>query len=396
MKNPELFIIIDDKEIFLIAGYIEQHDNFRLTQKLTFPVTGMSENKISDLDKIIDTIKKNILSIEQEVNFTFKDLTIILNNLDISFLNLGGFKKLNGTQISKENITYILNSLKSYVNEFEANKKILHIFNSYFSLDKKKLDNLPIGLFGDFYAHELSFNLINKNDFKNLERIFKTCNLKIKKILLESFVKGSIISDKNYNIDTFLYIHLNKKNTKVFFVENDSIKFEQKFKFGTDIIANDISKITYLDIQEVNDFIKNNFNFENVFEENLLEKEYFKEGRYRKIKKKLILDIAEARIKELCEKLFYNNINFKGSITKIKTVFLETTDEFNLNFFKKIYENHFSKKNKFELKFVKKFHTEEMINAARKIVHFGWKREAIPVAQLKKSIFSKLFDKVFK
>jgi len=46
-------------------------------------------------------------------------------------------------------------------------------------------------------------------------------------------------------------------------------------------------------------------------------------------------------------------------------------------------------------KFIKKFETEEIIDAACKIVHFGWKKEAIPVAQLKKSLFSRLFDKVF-
>jgi cell division protein FtsA len=396
MKHiPELFIKICDSEIYLIAGYIEEQNNFHLIEKLTLPNIGTSKNKISDLEKNINSIKKSIFLIEQRINYTFKDLIIILNDLEISFLNLSGFKKLNGTQISKENITYILNALKSYVDEFEKNKKILHIFNSYYCLDKKKLDNLPIGLFGDFYSHELSFNLINENDFKNLESIFKRCNLKIKKILLESFVKGSIISDKNSNIDTFLHIQLNEKNTKVFYVENDSIKFEQKFKFGTDIIANDISKITSLDIKEVKQFIKNNSNLENVKESDLLEKEYFKEDRYRKIKKKLIIDIAEARIKELFEILFYENINFKGSLKKIKIVFLETTDELNLNCFKKIYKEYFLIKNKLDLKFIKKFETEEIIDAACKIVHFGWKKEAIPVAQLKKSLFSRLFDKVF-
>ena len=393
--SPELFIKIDNSEIFLIAGYIEEQNNFHFIEKLNLPITGISENKISDLEKITNLVKKNILLIEQKVNYTFKDIIIILNNLDISFLNLSGFKKLNGTQISKENITYILNSLKSYINEFEENKKILHIFNSYYYLDKKKLDNLPIGLFGDFYSHELSFNLIDKNDFKNLENIFTRCNLNIKKILIDSFVKGSILSDRNSMIDTFLHIQLNEKNTKVFYVENDSIKFEQKFKFGTDIIASDISKITSLDSAEVIKFIRNNQNLENVMEGDLLENDYFKEGRYRKVKKKLIIEIAEARIKELCEIILYKNINFQGSLKKIKIIFLEAADESNFNCFKKIYKDYFSKKNKLDVKFIKKFETEEMIEAACKIVHFGWKKEAIPVTQTKKSLFSRLFEKVF-
>ena len=65
----------------------------------------------------------------------------------------------------------------------------MHIFNSEYSLDKKKLDNLPIGLFGNFYSHELSFNLINKNDYENLRNIFKQCNLKIKKNYFKKFYR---------------------------------------------------------------------------------------------------------------------------------------------------------------------------------------------------------------
>ena len=138
MKNfPKLFIKIGDLEISLIAGYVDDQNNFELLEKFIFPIDGISKSKIIDLDKITNLLKRNILTIEQKVNFTFKDIIIILNNLEISFLNLCGFNKLNGSQISKETITYILNSLKLCVDKFEENKKILHIFNSEYCLDKK-------------------------------------------------------------------------------------------------------------------------------------------------------------------------------------------------------------------------------------------------------------------
>ena len=81
-----------------------------------------------------------------------------------------------------------LNNLKSYINLIETKKNILHIFNSNFYLDNKKIDNLPIGLFGDFYSHELSFVLINSNDYKNLIQIFKylVCHLQ----LISFFLRG--------------------------------------------------------------------------------------------------------------------------------------------------------------------------------------------------------------
>ena len=69
----------------------------------------------------------------------FKEIILILDNFNFEFINFSGFKKLNGSQILNLNITYILNTLKSCVEEIETKKKVLHIFNSRFYLDNKKI-----------------------------------------------------------------------------------------------------------------------------------------------------------------------------------------------------------------------------------------------------------------
>ena len=42
--------------------------------------------------------------------------------------------------------------LKFDIDKIESKKTILHIFNSRFLLDNKKIENPPIGLFGDFFS----------------------------------------------------------------------------------------------------------------------------------------------------------------------------------------------------------------------------------------------------
>ena len=51
---------------------------------------------------------------------------------------------------------------------FLLQNNIVHIFNSKSILDGTNVENLPIGLFGDFYSHELTFFLINNNDLNNI------------------------------------------------------------------------------------------------------------------------------------------------------------------------------------------------------------------------------------
>ena len=84
----------------------------------------MSENKITNLDLIYKIIKDNIYVIEQKINFIFKDVILIIKDFNNSIINFTGYKKLNGTQLDKDNVTYILNSLKSKVNEIEKQKKL--------------------------------------------------------------------------------------------------------------------------------------------------------------------------------------------------------------------------------------------------------------------------------
>ena len=123
MNNlPKLFISIEELEINLIAGNNDEQNGFIILEKLILPTYDINKNKTIDFNKIANLIKRNILIIEQKINYIFKEIIVIINNLEISFINLSGFKKLNETQITKENITYILNSLKSYVDEFEKNK----------------------------------------------------------------------------------------------------------------------------------------------------------------------------------------------------------------------------------------------------------------------------------
>ena len=395
IHSPKLFIKFDLEEISIIVYDTDELDNFKILEKLIFPIIGFDNKRINDLEKIFEKIKKNILIIENKINYFFKDLIIILNNFNISFLNLSGFKKLNGTQVTKENITYIINSLKSNVDEFENNKKILHIFNSKYSLDKKKIDNIPIGLFGNLYSHELSFNLMNNNDYKNLKNIFEKCNLKIKKILLDSFVKGSLISEKNQDIETFFYVQMDKNYSKIFYVENDSVKFEQDFKFGTEIIINDIVKITKLKPEIIKKILENYITDKKFLDSPYIEKEYFEDQQYRKIKKELIFNIAEARIKELSEILFIKNINFAGSINCVKVIFLEFINIQEYNFFKDLYSDQFSNRLKLITKFIECPKIDEEVVQAIKIDQFGWKKEAIPVTVNKKSYIGRILQKIF-
>ena len=397
MKNLslKLFLEIAGSTYVFFVCEIDEQNNCKIVYKLEIPLKGINNCKVSDFDTAFSSIKESIFKIEQNFNRTFKEIILILENFDSSFVNIAGYKKLNSSQILRENITYILNSLKSYIDETEKKKYILHIFNSKFQLDNKKIDNLPIGLFGDFYSHELSFILINSNDFKNLNNIFERCNLKVKKILTKSFIKGANISNNYKNTESFFHIKMSNNNSKIFYFENNSLKSEEIFKFGTDIIVSDISKITALKIETVKTILGQIEFEENISESELIDTELLSEERNNKVKKKLIYDIILARLEEIAELIIFDNINFNYYNKNSKVIFLEIDSALKFNGIKDIFEKVFSCNGTFELIVIKDLSNDKMINTMNQLVHFGWKKEAIPITLSKKSIIARFFDTIF-
>ena len=214
--NPlNLFIEINNFEFVFVVVESSDDNNSKIIFIENIPIQGIKDNKIHDYNLILTILKEKIYLLEKKLNFIFKHAVIILDNFDCSIISFSGFKKLNGSKLMKENITYILNFLKSKINEIENKKTILHIFNTKFVLDDKEIMNLPIGLFGNSYCHELSFFLIDNNDHQNLHQIFNDCNLKIKKIISKNFIEGATLIKLNYNLNNLFKIEISENNIKV-------------------------------------------------------------------------------------------------------------------------------------------------------------------------------------
>ena len=396
MANDSIFFFIDINESNLTFAVIQKNEeNFTLTYNNKVQIEVFKNNLISDFDLVKKTIKDNIYNAEQKLGVILKEVILIINNYDCSIINLTGFQKLNGSQLTKENITYILNSLKSKIEETESEKTVIHIFNSKFSLDTKDVENIPIGLFGNFYSHELSFFLIKNLYHKNLQNILSECNLKINRIISKNYIDGINLIKDDFSSGTFLNVEINKESAHIFYFENSALKFSQDFNFGYELIIKDICKIISFRSETVKKILIN-FDFLNLSKEEFIKKEFFEEKNYRKIEKRLIYQIAEARIQEKIELIILKNLNLSSFLKKDSRIFLKINDFLISKSFKKIYQSYLSNKGNFDVKIIENFDEEKFFLNAYSLVQYGWKKEAVPVVLEKKSIITRFFNLFFK
>jgi len=397
LNKPYLIISLDDNKIVFNIISFNEKKNYKLIKNITIDSEGIQNGRIVDTEHVSQLIKKNINFIEDELDYLFSTASVIINPNNVNCLNISGYKKLNGSQISKEDITFILNDIKKMITSNENKHSLVHLFNSSFSLDSDNLENLPIGLFGEFYNQNMTFFLVNKNVLKNIKLTFNSCGINIDRIILKSFVCGINFLLKNQNTKNFTTITLEDNRTNISLFKNKSYVFTQDFNFGMDIIVKDISKLCSLTIREVIFFLKT-INLKQVLESNeesCVDKIFFFESPYRKIKHQLILDITTARLDELIDVCYEKNTNLNYFRQNNNNIYINIEK---FEYFKNI--QFALQKNKFidpQLVFGENIEdcSLSILNGTAELIGKGWEKEAIPVIQTKKSIISSFFSRLF-
>ncbi len=112
IDQPYLFVEINDKNFnFLVVKYDENFD-FKIVYSETVKSQGIYDGKVIDLLNISKVIKKSLNSIENKISFTFKSATIISDQNTYKCINVSGYKNLSGSQITDDDISFILNDIK--------------------------------------------------------------------------------------------------------------------------------------------------------------------------------------------------------------------------------------------------------------------------------------------
>ena len=396
MTSKKLFIELKNKNIIFQAIELNKDNNYKVLDEINTISLGLDNGNIIDLEECASTLQDCLFKIERKLDLTFNNVTLIINNQDAEIINLNNSKKLHGDQLTKEDISYIINNSQKQIIDNSPNKEIIHLFNTSFFLDGEEKRKLPLGLAGDFYTHQLTFFLIKKNSLKNFKILFGMCNLTIQRIIDSNFLFNMNVYNLNSSIN-FFCMDLGKEKSSLALFYNGSFCFQENFNFGTNIIKKDVSKLCSIEL-DIIDKIISEINFEKEFSEELIDKKYFNRKPYRKISISYIKEIMLARLNELLDKIFVNNINIKYLKTNIENCFIFIEDQnirtnLRQNLFDYLIEKERMKK------FLIKEKTQNDIylrcKLAAKLINDGWLNEVLPIIQPKKSFISRVFTSLF-
>ncbi|MDC1095920.1 hypothetical protein OAS47_01220 [Pelagibacteraceae bacterium] len=394
IKKPYLLIEINENNIKFLVVEFKENLEFDVCDSFIVDSAGITGGRITNILDLSQIIKKQLNLIEKKIGYIFKTTTVVYDYRDVKCINISGFKKLSGSKIMSEDISFILNDVKKTILENEINYSLIHLFNTNFVLDKVSIKNLPIGLHGDFYNQHLTFFLLPKNEIKNLNIVLNNCHIESERIISKSFVRGIDLLKKEQADKTIILVNIGQKMSNISIYKNLSFLYCENFTFGTDIIIKDISKVCSLNFELAKDLF-NKLNFFNSAKDDYIPENYFKDVTYRKISNQLVEKIILARSEEIIDIIYNKNINLSHLIRKDSIVNVA----FEVENYNKNLKNYF--RNLFYLKEIIFANQDIQVSqfkdclAAASLIGKGWEKEAIPIIQTKKSIISRIFEKLF-
>jgi len=367
------------------------------------PSEGMHNDTIVNLEKATNAIRSCIARAENKAKISLKKINLIFEQADFLCTKFSKHKNVDGSKIHKEDIEFLLNEAKKQLTHNDKKQSIIHIFNHNYVVDGKNFVEEPIDIYADKLSHEVTFITMPKNNLKNIDQVFVDCDIEIERLFSRIFALGVKLLNYNELKCGSAIFDLGSDKTSLGLFKNLALVHSITIPIGINHITKDISKVCSLDLEEA-EKIRNDIDFSfhknsKIFDENnYLKNTYFIKSNFRKISKKLILDVIKSRLDEILDSLKMHLI-VPGFDLNSGISFLITGGGSNLLNIDKYFSNFFETN-------VKKCPTDEPQNhyieknfssclGAIKIIKEGWETEAIPETQSnnlkKKGFLGKIF-----
>ena len=374
-----------------IKFIIVKNDKDNISEILATSTTnteGIHNGTITNPKKASDVIRSCISKAEKKAGVSIKKINVVIEQPEFLCTKLSKNRKINGSKVQKEDISFLLREGKKQVNLNDARQSIIHIFNHNYIVDGKTFIEEPINIYADYLSHEMTFVTMPKNNIKNINQTFIDCDIEVERFISSIFASSIELLNQEDLYKGSILIDFGFEKTSLGLFKNLALVNSLTLPIGVNHLVKDVSKICSLSLEESRNIIKK-FNFSisdnnHLFnEENNLKKDFFSSSNFRKISKSLILNIIKTRIDEILE-LIKKQIFLSGFSSNIAQNFFFIGGGSHLVSIDKYFSNFFQIEIRKIEKYGKNNNEDNLAEnfssclGAFKLIKNGWETEAIP------------------
>jgi len=365
---------------------------------------GIHNGVIVNSSQASDVIRACLSEAEKKANVTLKKINVIIEQPEFLCTKFSKNRKINGSKIQKEDISFLLKEAKKQVTLNDPRQSIIHIFNHNYIVDGKTFLKEPINIYADHLSHEMTFVTSPKNIIKNINQVFLECDIEIERIISGIFALGAFhLNETELNLGSIL-IDIGFEKVSLGMFKQFALVHSFTLPIGINHLIKDISRVCALTLEESEKIVKEikfSDKIREINKKKILPEHFFISSKFRKITLDLIYDVIQSRLEEIFE-ILYKEIKYLGlKKNSGQNIFivgggsnLSYIREFSSILLEVEVKKLLVEKND-TINIVENFKYFSSCLGALKIINSGWETEAIPEKNMhphsKLAFFSKIF-----
>jgi len=260
---------------------------------------GLSKGIVEDSDELFRAIERAIKRAESQAGVKPARVLVNIPPHGMQFIHNVGLliSKEESGQISEKDKMECIKRSKNVVQN--TDQKMVHVMPLFYKVDGTLVQN-PVGVFGETLEVHTHIVLTQSQTILSLYNVLKKLELTVNGMIYDGLATSEVVLNDNNRENGCVFIDIGGRFTKVNVFKNHLLYKSFVLPVGGETFTNDIAQCLKLSIPEAE---RLKLEFGDVNLEAVSTQEYVevttKEGEKKDIKKLLLSQIVEARMKEL-------------------------------------------------------------------------------------------------
>ena len=222
-------------------------------------------------------IQKTIYDLEKKTKEYLEEVSLMLDGPDIISISFALSKKLDGLELKKEDIQFLIQDAKQQILRNYTNLNIIHIIVKSYKIDNTDYVFPPININCDLLSLDIIFLCLPKKNIEKIKKLFSNFDVSVKQIFCSSYAKSTRYKNNFSSKKDMSFIDIGFHKTSIINYKKNQISFFQTIPIGSHHITKDLSKVLNIDLKDAekikvcfsidkNDFKNKNLSFDLIQE----------------------------------------------------------------------------------------------------------------------------------
>lgn len=298
-KNLLVGLDIGTSKVVAVVGEMDEYGQIELVSVCSHPSKGLKRGVVVNIEATVASIQSAVEEAENQANCQIHSTYTGISGSHIRSLNSHGIVAIRDQEVSQADVDRVIDAARAVA--IPADQKILHVLPQEYIIDHQEGIREPVGMSGVRLEAKVHIVTGAVSAAQNIIKCVRRCGLEVTDMMLQQLASSHAVLTEDEKELGVCLIDIGAGTTDIAIFVNGAIRHTVVIPIAGDQVTSDIAIALRTPTQSAED-IKVKYACalaETVANDDMIDVDGVGERTGRKISRKLLAEVVEARYEEL-------------------------------------------------------------------------------------------------